>query len=230
MSDFGHAFTFIGDHPGLLWHKTLETLALSGAGAGIAVAVGLPLGVLLGHVHRGSFLAINASNVLRALPTLAVIALLLPWLGIGFLTSMVALVAIALPVVLTNAYVAIEGVDADVVDAARGMGMSELEVLARVELPLGVPLTLAGIRTGVVFAIATSPLAGFVGGGGLGDIIVNQPQYRLAGVLGAAIVIAALALATELLLALLQRAVTPRGVREDAPAPAIGPASREIVT
>src|SRR5205085_142588 len=112
--------------------------------------------------------------------------------------------------------------------AARGMGMTPLEVVARVELPLAIPLTFAGIRTAAVYVVATSPLAGFVGGGGLGDIIVNQPQYRLAGVLAAAIVIAALAFATEVLLALVQRALTPRALRAQARAPAIGPATREM--
>jgi osmoprotectant transport system permease protein len=107
--------------------------------------------------------------------------------------------------------------------------MTGLEIVTRVELPLAVPLTFAGIRTASVYVVATSPLAGFVGGGGLGDIIVNQPQYRLAGVLAAAIVIALLALATEVLLALVQRLVTPRALRGRTAAPAIGPASREIL-
>jgi len=228
MSDFAHAFTFIGDNAHLLVQKSLDTLALSGAALGIAIAIGLPLGVWLGHTRRASFLVINASNVLRALPSLAVIALGLAFLGIGFTNVMFALVVLAFPVILTNAYAAVEGVDPDVVEAARGMGMKPLEVVTRVEMPLAVPLTFAGIRTAAVYVVATSPLAGFVGGGGLGDIIVNQPQYRLAGVLAAAIVITLLALATEIGLALVQRALTPRALREQAEAPAIGPATREI--
>jgi osmoprotectant transport system permease protein len=230
MSDFAHAFTFIADNPHLLAQKALETLEVSAAALGIALVLGLPLGVWLGHTRRFSFVTINTSNLLRALPSLAVIALGVAFLGIGFTIVMFALVVLGFPVILTNAYAAVAGVDDSVVEAARGMGMKPLEVIGRVELPLAVPLTFAGIRTAAVFIVATAPLAGFVGGGGLGDIIVNQPQYRLAGVLGAAFVIAAMALATELLLALLQHAVTPRGVREDAPAPAIGPASREILT
>jgi osmoprotectant transport system permease protein len=229
MGDFGKAFTFRGDHPGLLLTKSIETIELSAAAMGIALAIGLPIGVWLGHSHRASVLVINASNVLRALPSLAVIALGLAFLGIGFVNVMFALVVLALPVILTNAYAAVEGVNADVVDAARAMGMTPLEVITRVELPLAVPLTFAGIRTAAVYVVATAPLAGFVGGGGLGDIIVNQPQYRLAGVLAAAMVIAALALATEVLLALVQRRLTPRALRGETEAPAIGPASREIV-
>jgi osmoprotectant transport system permease protein len=229
MSDFTHAFTFIGDNTHLLLTKSIETLELAGAALGIALLIGLPLGVLLGHAHRASFVVINVSNVLRALPSLAVIALGLAFLGIGFTNAMFALVVLAFPVILTNAYAAIDGVDAQVVEAARAMGMTPLEVITRVELPLAVPLTFAGIRTAAVYVVATAPLAGFVGGGGLGDIIVNQPQYRLAGVLAAAIVIALLALGTEVVLALVQRAVTPRALRGRADAPAIGPASREMV-
>jgi len=226
MSDFGQAFTFIGDHTSLLWHKTLETLALSGAAGGIAILIGLPLGLWLGHIHRGSFLAINASNVLRALPSLAVIAINIVIFGIGFLNVMVALVVLAFPVILTNTYTAIDGVDADVVDAARGMGMNPLEILVRVELPLALPLIFAGIRTAAVYVIATSTLASVAGGGGLGDIIFDQPSYRLAGVLGAALVVTALAFAAELLLAIVQRLVTPRGLRGEVEAPALGPTLR----
>jgi osmoprotectant transport system permease protein len=224
MSDFAHAFTFMGDHVGLLWSKTLETLALSGAAIGVAVLIGLPLGILLGHLHRASFLAITASNILRALPSLGVIAIGLAFFGIGFVNVMVALVVLAFPVILANAYTAIDGVDADVVDAARGMGMKPLEVLLRVELPLALPLIFAGIRTAVVYTVATSTLAAIAGGGGLGDIIFNQAGYRIEGVLAAAMLVTALAFAAELVLAIVQRLVTPRGVRAPAEAPAIGPA------
>jgi osmoprotectant transport system permease protein len=224
MNDFLNAFGFMADHADLLWDKTLDTVALSAAATGISLAIGLPLGLLLGHVHRGSFLAINASNVLRALPSLAVIAINIAILGLGFLNVMVALVILAFPVILTNTYTAIDGVDADVVDAARGMGMTPLEVILRVELPLGVPLIFAGIRTAIVYTIATSTLASIAGGGGLGDIIFNQPGYRIEGVLAAAMIVAGLALAAELALALVQRLLTPRGASTEVEAPAIGPA------
>jgi osmoprotectant transport system permease protein len=223
VSDFGHAFTFMGDHASLLFHKSLETLALSGAASGIAILIGLPIGVWLGHIHRGSFLAINTSNVLRALPSLAVVAITIPLLGLGFVNAMFALVVLAFPVILTNSYVAVDGVDATLVDAARGMGMTPLEVLLRVELPLAVPLIFAGMRTAVVYTVATSTLASLSGGGGLGDIIFNQAGYRLAGVLAAAIVVTVLALAGELLLAVTQRLLTPRGMRGGVDAPVLGP-------
>jgi len=126
---------------------------------------------------------------------------------------MVALVILAAPVMLTNAYVAVDGVDQDAVRAARAMGMTPLMVLWRVELPLALPLIFAGIRTAAVYVVATAPLAALAGGGGLGDIIVNQPTYGPEGVVAGSIAIAALAFATEGVFALLQYAVTPRPLR-----------------
>lgn len=216
MRDFLDAFTFIGDNAGLLWSLTLDHLALSGAAVGVALVLSLPLGVWLGHVHRGSFAAINISNVGRALPSLALISIGVAVLGIGFLNVMVALVVLAFPLVLTNAYVAVDGVDRDAVEAAKGMGMTSREVLWKVELPLALPLIFAGVRTAVVYVIATATLASVAGGHGLGDIIVDQATYRLPGVLAAAMCVAALALTAELLFAALQRAVTPRGLRAQA--------------
>jgi osmoprotectant transport system permease protein len=215
MHDFVDAFRFIGDHTALLLRLTLDHLALSGAAVGVALALALPLGVWLGHVHRGSFAAINVSNVGRALPSLALISIGVAVLGIGFLNVMVALVVLAFPIVLTNAYVAIEGVDQDAVEAARGMGMTPFEVLRKVELPLALPLIFAGVRTAVVYVIATATLASIAGGHGLGDVIVDQATYRLPGVIGAALCVAALALVAELTFAALQRAVTPRGLRAE---------------
>jgi osmoprotectant transport system permease protein len=228
VSDFLDALGFIADNPSLLLEKIGQHLALSGVALAIALAIAVPLGLWLGHLHRGAFLAVTAANLGRALPSLAVIAILLAPLGVGFTTNMIALVVLAVPPVLTNAYVAIDGVDRDAVEAARGMGMRGRDVLVRVELPLGLPLLFAGVRTAAVYVVATATLAGIAGGGGLGDIIVDQASYRLEGVLGAAICVALLALAVEVLFAWLQRAVTPRGLRlTNERAPAIGPATIE---
>ena len=213
MSDFGHAFTFMGDHVHLLLTKIVEHLELSGAAIGVSILIALPLGIWLGHIHRGSFIAVNLANIGRALPSLAVIAIGLAVLGIGFLNVMVALVILAVPPILTNAYVAVDGVDPEAVEAARGMGMKPRQVLLSVELPLALPLIFAGIRTGAVYVIATATLAAIAGGGGLGDIIFNQANYGLPGVLAGAILVTALAFAAEGLLSLVQRAVTPRGLR-----------------
>ncbi|MGH2761504.1 MAG: ABC transporter permease [Thermoleophilaceae bacterium] len=213
METFVDALEFVFDERALIWDKTVEHLVLSGAAIGVAVVLAIPLGVWLGHLHRGSFLAINVSNVGRALPSLAVISIGLGVLGVGFLNVMVALVILAGPVMLTNAYVAVDQVDPDAVRAARAMGMRPLQVLLRVELPLALPLMFAGIRTAAVYVVATAPLAALAGGGGLGDIIVNQPTYGLEGVVAGSIAIAALAFATEGAFALLQHLVTPRALR-----------------
>ena len=223
MKTFENAIEFLGDNTGLIWDKTVEHIWLSLASLAVALVVAIPLGVWLGHLHRGSFLAINVSNVGRALPSLAVISIGLGLLGVGFTNVMVALVILAAPVMLTNAYVAVDRVDQDAVRAARAMGMTPLQVLWRVELPLALPLIFAGIRTAAVYVVATAPLAALAGGGGLGDIIVNQPTYGPEGVVAGSIAIAALAFATEGVFALLQYAVTPRPLRRRGRQPLLEP-------
>jgi len=218
---FADGIRFVADNPGLLAEKTGEHLVLSGAAIGVALVLAIPAGVVLGHLHRGSFLAVNVGNVGRALPSLALIAIGVAFLGIGFANVLVALVVLAVPPMLTNAYVAVDEADAEAVEAARGMGMSPLQVLLRVELPLAAPLLFAGIRTASVYVVATATIAAIAGGGGLGDVIVNQASYRLAGVIGAALCVSALALAVDGLFAALQRAVTPAGLR--APVPPLEP-------
>ena len=146
---FVDGIRFVGDNPGLIVEKTLEHLELSVIAIVIALLIGLPVGVVLGHLHRGSFLAINLGNVGRALPSLAVVAFGLAIFGIGMWNVVFALVVLAVPLIVTNAFVAVDGVDPDAVESARGMGMSPRQVLWRVELPLALPLLFAGVRTGV---------------------------------------------------------------------------------
>ena len=212
---FIHAFQFIGDNAGLLWHKSLEHMAISAVAVAIAMAIALPIGLWLGHLHRGSFLAVNIANIGRALPSLAVLSIGIAFLGVGKSNVVLALLVLAIPPIITNAYVAVDGVDTDAVEAARGMGMKPSELFAKVELPLAIPLTFAGIRTAAVYVVATATLAGFFGGGGLGDIISNQASYGLDGVVGAAIVVTVLALATDAVLAGVQHLITPRGLRSE---------------
>jgi len=223
VKTFENAIEFLADNTGLIWDKTLEHIWLSLASLGVAIVIAIPIGVWLGHLHRGSFVAINVSNVGRALPSLAVISIGLGLLGVGFTNVLVALVILAAPVMLTNAYVAVDQVDQDAVRAARAMGMKPLQVLWRVELPLALPLMFAGIRTAAVYVVATAPLAALAGGGGLGDIIVNQPTYGPEGVVAGSLAIAALAFATEGVFALLQYAVTPRPLRRRTKQPLLEP-------
>ncbi len=213
LHTFVEAFRFIGDNPGFLATKALEQVELSGAAIGVALLVAMPLGITLGHLHRGSGVAIAASIFGRALPSLVLIAAFLTVLGIGFWNNMVALAVLGSGPLLTNSFDGVDGVDGDAVDAARGMGMTGLQILRKIELPLALPLLFTGIRVATVTVVATAPIAAIAGGGGLGDIIVNQASYRLSGVLGASFCVMALSALVFLALFALQAAVTPRGLR-----------------
>ena len=209
MSDL---LNFYADNTNLLLDRTWQHIIIAAIAVVISLVIALPIGIWLGHLHKGSLLAINVSNVLRALPSLALIAISLAFFGLSKVDITIALVVLALPPILTNAYTAVDLVDPDAVEAARGMGMSERQVLTVVELPLSWPLIFAGIRTGAVYVIATAPLAGIAGGSGFGDIILNQPTYKLVGVIAATICTVVLAFAVDYLLSLVQRRVTPRGI------------------
>ena len=215
--------TFFFNNLSLFATKVVAHLELSFAAIGVAILIAIPLGAWLGHIHRGSFLAISVSNIGRALPSLAVIAIGIGILGIGFLNTMVALVILAGPVILTNTYVAVAEVDPDAVQAARAMGMTPLQVLWRVELPLAMPLIFAGVRTATVYVVATATLATFAGGGGLGDIIVNEPTYGTAGVIAGSLMITVLAFAVDGLLAIVQNRVTPYPLRRQGRHSAVEP-------
>jgi osmoprotectant transport system permease protein len=217
----GDAFSFIGRngqipggfHPPTLVYLTLETLKVAGIGIAISLVLALPVGIWLGHIHRGSFIAINLGNIWRSLPSLAVLAIGVAFLGIGLGNVELALIVLAIPPMITNSYVAVDGVDREIVDAARGMGLTELQIVLQVELPLAVPLIFAGIRTAALFVVSTTTIASLTGySGTLGDIINNETSYHLSGVLGAAICIAALALTIDFALAGVQRLLTPRGL------------------
>jgi len=218
LHTFVEAFRFIGDNQHFLLTKALEQLELAGAALLISVAIALPAGVVLGHYHRGANVAIGTSIVGRGLPSLVLIATFLTLLGIGFVNNMVALAVLGTGPILTNSFDGIDRVDRDAVEAARGMGMTDSQMLRRVELPLAIPMIFTGIRVAAVTIVATAPIAAVAGGGGLGDIIVNQASYRLAGVLGASLCVMLLSALVFLALAAIQIAVTPaplRGSRVD---------------
>ena len=163
---FADALEFVVDERRLILEKTWEHVELSAAAMAIALVLALPLGAWLGHLHRGSVVAVNVANLGRALPSLVLIALGFVLLGVGFWSVALALVILAIPPILTNAYVAVDGVEAEAVEAARGMGMTRWQIVRRVELPLALPLIFAGIRTAVVFVVATATIAAVAGGGG----------------------------------------------------------------
>ena len=215
---FANSLDFLVDRRELLLEKTWEHVELSAVALVVSILIAVPLGLVLGHLHRGSVVAVNLANIGRALPTLVVIAVGFTFLGIGFTNVVVALVVLGVPPILTNAYVAVDEVDRDAVEAARGMGMTPFQVLRRVELPLALPLLFAGIRTAAVFIVATATISAIAGGGGLGDILVNQASYRVEGLVAAALCVSLLALAADAALGLLQRALTPAGLKQQVPA------------
>lgn len=196
----------------------LEHMWMSVAAVGIAVAVALPLGVLLGHVRKGAGATVVLSNVSRAMPTLALLTLFAASaIGFGNTAVIIAAAIFAFPPILTNAFTGMADVDPDIREAALGQGMTRFQVATRVELPLAVPLIAAGLRTATVQTVATVPLAALVAGGGLGVIInTGLATQRYGQVLAGAVVVAALALATDALMAALQRALTPIPLREAA--------------
>jgi osmoprotectant transport system permease protein len=210
---FFDAFPFMASHLALLLSATVQFLEIVGVAVAIAWVLACPLGMLLGHLHRGEFIGINLANVARALPTPAIIAILLVFVGIGFTNIVIALIVAGIPPILLNAYTGIDQVPPDVVESARGVGMNEWQLLLRIEVPLAMPLLFGGLRTAVVFIIGTAPLAALIGGQGLGVIIVNQPSYGLDGVIAATLWVAALAIGADLGLGLVERALTPKTVR-----------------
>lgn len=224
MKDFADAVEFIfrsretneGVEVGgrQFFELALDHMWLSGVSMAVACLIAIPLGLWLGHIGKGGFFAINASNVGRAVPSLALIAFFVAYLGVGFTNVTLALALLAIPPILTNAYVGVRQVDRDTVDAARGMGMTGSQIVRRVELPLAVPLIFGGIRTSAVNVVATATLAPLAGLDSLGDPIINVSTYGDDGRLGAAILVAFLAVATEFSLAGAQRAVTPAGLRK----------------
>jgi osmoprotectant transport system permease protein len=198
-----------------------EHLFISAAAVLLGALVALPLGVWLGHVGRGGGVVITVSNLTLAIPTLALLTILpLTPLGFGKPPVIVALAVFAIPPLLANAYTGVRQIDQEMIEAARGMGLSGGQLLRRVELPLAVPYLAAGLRTASVQVVATAALAAFVNGGGLGQIIAAGFGIGIAAggagqIIAGGLIVALLALAVEAVLAGVQRLVTPRQLRRD---------------
>ena len=194
-----------------------EHVLMSLAATGAAALVALPIGLVLGHFGRGGTIAINISNVGRALPSFAILVLAVQIVGIGPEPAFLALVALAIPPMVTNSFAGMRDVNPELRDAARGLGMSDLRILLRVELPNALPVVMAGVRTAGVQVVATATLAALVGWGGLGRFIIDGfSQLDYVQVFAGALLVVALSAAAELVLALLQRLLTPAGLRSAA--------------
>ncbi len=211
-----------------------EHITVSAVALGAAIAVALPLGAWLGHTGQGGFAAVSLVNIGRALPSFGIVALALPftiWLadvvpfidsGLGFLPTFVALFALALPPIFTNTHAGIRSVDPETVEAARGMGIGGARLLATIELPIASPLILTGIRVTAVQVVATAPLGALVAYGGLGRFIIDgfaiQDTVQIAA---GAVLVALLAVATEVGFELLERRVVPAGLADRSRQPRI---------
>lgn len=221
MNVFGDAVSWLNDRAnwrgdqGLI-HLTVLHLQVTVAALLIGLVVALSLGIGLGHLRRGGTLVTVIANLARAIPTFGLLVVLArePAFGVNTRTAVTALALFAIPPILTNAYTGLVTVDPEAVEAARGLGMSERQVLTRVELPLALPLIAAGIRNSVLQTFATATLASYVGTSTLGTLIqVGQATQKQEQVLGGALAIAVLAVVLDLLLGLVQTAVTPGPAR-----------------
>lgn len=194
--------------------RLAQHLAITAVVLGIAAVVALPVGMLIGHTGRGKQAAVMVSGGLRALPTLGVLTLFALWLGIGLRAPVLALVILAIPPLLAGAYAGFESVDRRTVDAARAMGMREGQIAGRVELPIGLPIVVGGIRSATLQIIATATLAAYTADEGLGRFLFEGLKTRdYAEMLGGSLLVIALALVVDGLFALTQRLVVPAGVR-----------------
>jgi osmoprotectant transport system permease protein len=204
-----------------------EHVSLSAASLAVGTLIALPVGLVIGHTGRGAVLAVSIANIGRAIPSLGLLGIVFPLglvlgLGLGFWPSLIALVALAIPPIVLNTYVGLSQVERDLVEAARGMGMRESQILGRLEIPIAMPVILAGIRTSAVQVVATATLAAVISGGTLGHLIlagVNTGDE--VQVFGSALLVAILAIGTELAFGLLQRAATPPGLRSQQAADAM---------
>ena len=211
---FLDAWRYAASHPQAFWTALGVHVLLSAAALAIAAGIAIP-GALAAHRRPAwSAWVTNGANIGRTLPSLAVLALVMPLLGTGFTPSLFALTLLALPPILRNTLAGLRSVDPDVVDAARGMGMAQREILRRVEMPIALPAVFAGLRTAAVQVVSGAVLAAFIGGGGLGDFITaGIAMMALPQLLVGAIPVTLLALGVDYAFGAAQRRLTPAGLR-----------------
>ena len=196
--------------------QTFEYLKICGVSIALAIVIGVVLGVLVSRNAFLSFLAVNLSGLMRALPIIAVLIVFVAFfhLGLGFKPTVIALIVLGIPPILLNTYTGIRGVDPAMIDAAKGMGMTPWQIATRIQAPLVTPLVAAGIRTSAVQIVATATLAAFIGAGGYGDYIVDGISvFNYTELVVGAASVAILAIVVEVFMSWLQRAVTPEGLK-----------------
>ena len=193
---------------------TIDYLKICAFSILVAIIIGVVLGALVSRNAFLAFLALNASGLLRAIPIIAVLILFVPIFGIGFEPAIIALIVIGIPPILLNTYTGIRGIDPAMIESAKGMGMTTMQIATRIQAPLVTPLVAAGIRTSAVQIIATATLAAFIGAGGYGDYIVDGFNvFNYTELTVGAISVAILAIVVELFMSWLQRVLTPEGLK-----------------
>lgn len=218
-SPLGQALQWLADParwsgPSGIPTRLLEHLGYTALGVLVAALIAIPLGLLVGHTGRGKAATVMAAGAARALPTLGLVTLFALMIGIGLTAPLLAFVVLAVPSLLAGAYSAVESVDPATVDAARAQGMTELQILTRVEIPLGMPLIIGGLRGATVQVIATAMLAAYVGNGGLGRyIFLGLGSQDYPQMIAGSLLVIALALGLDLVLLGIQRLTAPRGLR-----------------
>jgi osmoprotectant transport system permease protein len=194
--------------------ETIKFIQLCGVAIVVAVFIGSVLGVVVSRNPVLAFIAVNLSGIMRAIPVIAFLIAVLPYLGVGFKPSVVALIILGIPPVLLNTIAGIRGIDPAVIDAAKGMGMTSCQIIWDIQTPLVLPILAAGVRTSAVQVIATAPLAAYIDGRGYGDYIVDGLNlFNTTEILVGALAVALLAIIVEVFMSWLQRLLTPMGLR-----------------
>jgi len=194
--------------------QTIEYLKICGVSIVAAIVIGVALGAAVSRNALLAFLAVNLSGLMRAIPIIAVLIFFVPFFGLGFTPTIIALIVLGIPPILLNTYTGIRGVDPAMIDAAKGMGMTTWQIARRIQAPLVTPLVAAGIRTSAVQVVATATLAAFIGAGGYGDYIVDGINvFNYTELIAGAIAVAVLAMLVEIFMSWLQRVVTPAGLK-----------------
>ena len=206
------------------WHgsdgiplRVVQHLGYTGLSLLVAALIALPLGVAIGHFGRGGYLVVNLANAWRAIPTLGLLILMVILIGFSIFAWLIPLVVLGIPPILVNAYEGVAGVDPDLKDAARGMGMTDWQVLWKVEIPVALPLIMLGLRTGAIFVVATATIAAEIGLGGLGRYIIDGLATDNYGeVAGGALLVVIMALLVQVVFVGLRFLVVPAPLRAQA--------------
>ncbi|MBC6370867.1 ABC transporter permease [Lactobacillus kullabergensis] len=204
---------FFAQHGSELLVKTWQQIYISAISLGLGILVAVPLSVILMKFKRIAKVIIAIASMLQTIPALALLAIMIPFFGVGKVPAIIALFLYSLMPILRNTYVGLTDVNQDTIDSARGLGMTNMQLILKVDIPLAMPVIMAGIRLSAIYVIAWATLASYIGAGGLGDFIFNGLSlYQTDLIFGGTIPVIILALLTDYLLGKLERKLTPKGI------------------